>query len=106
RDRRRGGAHARGSGEAPAGHTRPRASETGRAVTGRKARARAPSQYNTGGAVFLHRTYLYNPLQDWLTGAVTAAIAFVVALLLRRVLVSGLGALAGATTTSIDHKVV
>src|SRR4029079_12520251 len=56
--------------------------------------------------VFLQRTFLYNPLQVWLTGAVTAAIAFVVALLLRRVLVSRLGALAARTTNQIDDMVV
>jgi small-conductance mechanosensitive channel len=54
----------------------------------------------------LHRQFLYNPLQAWLAGAVTAAVAFVVGLLLRRVLVSRLGALAARTTNQIDDMIV
>jgi len=50
----------------------------------------------------LSRQFLHNSIQAWLTGAVTAAIAFVIALLLRRVLVSRLGALAARTTNQID----
>ena len=54
----------------------------------------------------LFRQFLHNSLQAWLTGAVTAAIVFVVALLVRRVLVSRLGALAARTTNQIDDMIV
>ncbi len=54
----------------------------------------------------LHRQFLYNPIQSWLTGAATAAVFFVFALLLRHVLVSRLGALAARTTNQIDDMIV
>ena len=55
---------------------------------------------------FLQRQFLANSLQLWLTGALTAAIAFVIGLLVRRVLVSRLGALASRTTNQIDDMIV
>jgi small-conductance mechanosensitive channel len=54
----------------------------------------------------LQRQFLYNPLQLWLTGAVTAAIVFVIALIVRRLLVSRLGVLAARTTNQFDDMVV
>ncbi len=54
----------------------------------------------------IHRQYLGNPLSAWLTAAATAAILFVVLLLLRHVLVARLGALAAKTTNRIDDLVV
>jgi small-conductance mechanosensitive channel len=50
--------------------------------------------------------FLDNTLRVWLTGALTAAIVFIVALLVRRVLVSRLGALAAKTTNQIDDMIV
>ena len=54
----------------------------------------------------LQRQFLYNPLQLWLTGAVTAAIVFVIGLIVRRLLVSRLGVLAARTTNQLDDMVV
>jgi small-conductance mechanosensitive channel len=50
--------------------------------------------------------FLDNSLQAWLTGAAVSAVIFVVALLVRRVLVSRLGALAARTTNQIDDMIV
>lgn len=54
----------------------------------------------------LHRTFLDNSLQAWLIAAATAAIALLVGLVLRRVLVSRLGKLAERTTNHIDDVIV
>jgi len=55
---------------------------------------------------YLHRQFLNNTLQAWLTAALTTAVVLLVALVIRRVLVSRLGALAGRTSTQIDDLVV
>jgi small-conductance mechanosensitive channel len=54
----------------------------------------------------LHRTFLNNSLQAWLTVALTGAITLLVLLVARRVLVSRLGKLALRTTNQIDDMVV
>ena len=57
-------------------------------------------------ADILQRQLLENSLRAWLTGAATAAVVFVIALVVRRVLVSRLGALAARTTNQIDDMIV
>jgi small-conductance mechanosensitive channel len=54
----------------------------------------------------LHRVFLGNPLEAWLTAALTATILFVVLLIVRRLLVSRLGKLAARTTNQIDDMIV
>lgn len=57
-------------------------------------------------ADILNRQFLGNSLQAWLTASLTAAILFVVLLIVRRLLVSRLGKLAARTTNQIDDMVV
>jgi small-conductance mechanosensitive channel len=54
----------------------------------------------------LDAQWYHNSLQAWLTAALTAAGGFVVLVLVRRLLVSRLGALAARTTTNIDDMLV
>jgi small-conductance mechanosensitive channel len=54
----------------------------------------------------LHRQFLNNSLQAWMSAGLTAAITLLVALVLRRVLVSRIGALAARTTNQIDDMIV
>ncbi|HEY4128993.1 MAG TPA: mechanosensitive ion channel domain-containing protein, partial [Gemmatimonadaceae bacterium] len=54
----------------------------------------------------LHREFLHNSVQAWLTGALTAAIVLFVGLLARRMLVARLGKIASRTTNHIDDMVV
>ncbi|HEV8233625.1 MAG TPA: hypothetical protein VGP84_03470, partial [Gemmatimonadaceae bacterium] len=54
----------------------------------------------------LHRVFLGNPLEAWLTAALTATILFVVLLIVRRLLVSRLGKLAARTTNQVDDMIV
>jgi small-conductance mechanosensitive channel len=54
----------------------------------------------------LSRQFLGNSLQAWLTASLTAAILFVVLMVVRRLLVSRLGVLAARTTNQIDDMVV
>src|ERR1051326_4300748 len=57
-------------------------------------------------ADILHRQYLGNQVQAWLTAALTATILFAVFVILRQLLVSRLGKLAKRTTNQIDDMVV
>jgi small-conductance mechanosensitive channel len=57
-------------------------------------------------ADILHRQFLGNPFEAWLTAALTTAIVFVVLLIVRRLLVSRLGTLAARTTNQIDDMIV
>src|SRR5690242_13656354 len=50
--------------------------------------------------------WYHNSLQAWLTAALTAVGGFVALVLIRRVVVSRLGALAARTTTNIDDMLV
>lgn len=54
----------------------------------------------------LHRSFLGNSLQAWLTAGLTAAVALLVALVLRRLLVSRLGVLAARTVNQFDDTAV
>ena len=54
----------------------------------------------------LQREFLSNSLQAWITASVTTAVVFVLALGLRWLLVSRLGALAAKTTNHVDDMVV
>jgi small-conductance mechanosensitive channel len=58
----------------------------------------------------LHRTFLGNSVQGWLTAALTAALSaaiiFLALIVARRVLVSRIGALAARTATQFDDVVV
>ena len=54
----------------------------------------------------LHQTYLGNPVNAWLTAALTVAVLFVVLVVVRGLLVSRLGALATRTTNQIDDMLV
>jgi small-conductance mechanosensitive channel len=54
----------------------------------------------------LHREFLRNSVQAWLTGALTAAIVLFIGLLARRLLVARLGTIASRTTNHIDDMVV
>src|SRR5947207_13650552 len=54
----------------------------------------------------LSRHFLGNSVQVWLTAGVTAAIALLAGLVLRRVLISRLGKLAERTTNNVDDTVV
>lgn len=54
----------------------------------------------------LHRQFLNNSLQAWLSAALTTAIVLLVGLVLRRVLISRVGALAARTSTRVDDVVV
>lgn len=54
----------------------------------------------------LHREFLHNSLQAWLSAALTAAILFLMLIVGRRVLVARVGALAKRTTTRIDDVIV
>lgn len=55
---------------------------------------------------YLSDLFGYNSIREWLTAAITAAVVFVVALLLRRVLTKRLGALASRTVNHVDDMVV
>jgi len=57
-------------------------------------------------ADILHRQFLGNSLQAWLTALLTATILFVALLIVRRLLVSRLGTLAARTTNQIDDMIV
>lgn len=54
----------------------------------------------------LHREWYHNSLQAWLTGALTAAVLSLLLIVVRKVLVSRLGAIAEKTTNLIDDMVV
>lgn len=54
----------------------------------------------------LHRVFLRNSLEAWLTAILTAAILFVVLVIARKVLVSRLGKLAARTINQVDDMVV
>jgi small-conductance mechanosensitive channel len=54
----------------------------------------------------LHRQYLGNSVQLWLTAALTAAVIFLVLIVSRRLLVSRLGAIAERTTNHVDDVIV
>ena len=54
----------------------------------------------------LHREFLSNSLQAWLTAAVTTTVLFAVLYLARRLIVSRLGVLASRTTNYVDDMVV
>jgi len=57
-------------------------------------------------ADILNRQFLGNSVQAWLTASVTAAILFVVLIIVRHLLVSRLGKLAARTTNQIDDMIV
>jgi small-conductance mechanosensitive channel len=57
-------------------------------------------------ADILNRQFLGNSVQAWLTASVTAAILFVVLIIVRQLLVSRLGKLAARTTNQIDDLIV
>ncbi|MGE5098666.1 MAG: mechanosensitive ion channel family protein [Deltaproteobacteria bacterium] len=57
-------------------------------------------------ADILSRQFLGNSVQAWLTASLTAAILFVVLILIRQLLVSRLGKLAARTTNQIDDMIV
>jgi len=54
----------------------------------------------------LSRAILGNSIQAWLTAALTAAIIFLVLVVVRRVLVSRIGALAARTSTHVDDTIL
>jgi small-conductance mechanosensitive channel len=56
--------------------------------------------------IVLRTVWYYNSLQAWLTAASTAAIVFAVLFLVRRVLISRVGALSARTTNNIDDMIV
>jgi small-conductance mechanosensitive channel len=57
-------------------------------------------------AAVLDRQFLHNSLQAWLTAGITTAVVLVLGLLLRTLLVSRLGAIAGRTSNRIDDMFV
>jgi small-conductance mechanosensitive channel len=57
-------------------------------------------------APILERQFLHNPLQVWLTAAITTAVIAVLGLVLRKLLASRLGTLAARTTNQIDDMIV
>jgi small-conductance mechanosensitive channel len=54
----------------------------------------------------LHRVLFGNTVQAWLTAALSAAILFLVLVVVRRILVSRIGALAARTSTHVDDTIV
>ena len=54
----------------------------------------------------LQREFYHNSLRAWLIAAITAAVVAVVSLVVRRLLVSRLGAVTARTTTRLDDMVV
>ncbi|HXT19028.1 MAG TPA: mechanosensitive ion channel family protein [Gemmatimonadaceae bacterium] len=57
-------------------------------------------------ADLLDRQFLSNSLRAWLTAGLTTAVVLLVALVVRRVLISRIGALASRTTNQIDDLIV
>src|SRR4051812_31741404 len=53
-----------------------------------------------------HYTFLGNPVDAWLTAGLTAFVTLLVAIVLRRLLITRIGQIAERTTNNIDDMVV